>query len=56
MKNVVITGFGIKSCIGNTYDEVLSNLQNGKESERTGEKKKKGKVLISLLKDTCSFL
>ena len=30
MKNVVITGFGIKSCIGNTYDEVLSNLQNGK--------------------------
>ena len=30
MKNVVITGFGIKSCIGNTYDEVLSNLQYGK--------------------------
>ena len=30
MKNVVVTGFGIKSCIGNTYDEVLNNLQNGK--------------------------
>ena len=30
MKNVVITGVGIKSCIGNTYDEVLHSLQNGK--------------------------
>ena len=30
MKNVVITGVGIKSCIGNTYKDVLSNLQNGK--------------------------
>ena len=30
MKNVVITGLGIKSCIGNTYKDVLSNLQNGK--------------------------
>ena len=30
MKNVVITGFGIKSCIGNTYNEVLDHLQNGK--------------------------
>ena len=30
MKNVVITGVGIKSCIGNTYEEVLHSLQNGK--------------------------
>ena len=30
MKNVVITGVGIKSCIGNTYDDVLHSLQNGK--------------------------
>ena len=30
MRNVVITGVGIKSCIGNTYDDVLYSLQNGK--------------------------
>jgi 3-oxoacyl-[acyl-carrier-protein] synthase-1 len=30
MKNVVITGVGIKSCIGNTYADVLDSLQNGK--------------------------
>jgi 3-oxoacyl-[acyl-carrier-protein] synthase-1 len=30
MRNVVITGVGIKSCIGNTYDDVLFSLQNGK--------------------------
>ena len=30
MKNVVITGVGIKSCIGNTYSDVLDSLQNGK--------------------------
>ena len=30
MKNVVITGIGIKSCIGNSYDKVLANLQNGR--------------------------
>ena len=29
MKNVVITGVGIKSCIGNTYDEVVNSLKNG---------------------------
>ncbi len=29
MNNVVITGFGIKSCIGNTGEEVLHSLQNG---------------------------
>jgi len=29
MKNVVVTGVGIKSCIGNTYDEVLKSLQEG---------------------------
>ena len=30
MKNIVITGMGIRSCIGNTYNEVLKNLQAGK--------------------------
>ena len=30
MKNVVITGVGIKSCIGNDYAEVLANLHNAK--------------------------
>ena len=30
MKNVVITGFGINSCIGNTYKDVLGSLQQGK--------------------------
>ena len=30
MKNVVITGVGIKSCIGNTYDEVVNSLKDGK--------------------------
>ena len=30
MKNVVITGVGIKSCIGNDYKDVLESLQNGK--------------------------
>ena len=30
MRNVVITGVGIKSCIGNDYAEVLANLQNAK--------------------------
>ena len=30
MKNVVITGVGIKSCIGNTYDDVVNSLKNGK--------------------------
>ena len=30
MKNVVVTGVGIKSCIGNTYDDVLESLKNGK--------------------------
>ena len=30
MKNVVITGMGIKSCIGNNYKDVLNNLQNGR--------------------------
>ena len=29
MKNVVVTGVGIKSCIGNTYDKVLKSLQEG---------------------------
>ena len=29
MKNVVITGVGIKSCIGNTYEDVLASLQSG---------------------------
>ena len=30
MKNVVITGMGIKSCIGNNYVDVLNSLQNGR--------------------------
>ena len=30
MKNVVITGVGIKSCIGNTYDDVLESIKLGK--------------------------
>ena len=30
MKNVVITGVGIKSCIGNSYDDVLESLQEWK--------------------------
>jgi 3-oxoacyl-[acyl-carrier-protein] synthase-1 len=30
MKNVVITGIGIKSCIGNNYNDVLISLQNCK--------------------------
>ena len=29
MKNVVITGLGIKSCIGNEYKSVLNNLKEG---------------------------
>ena len=30
MKNVVITGVGIKSCIGNTYNDVMESLKLGK--------------------------
>ena len=30
MKNVVITGLGINSCIGNSYKDVLESLQKGK--------------------------
>ena len=30
MKNVVVTGMGIVSCIGNGLDEVLASLKNGK--------------------------
>ena len=30
MKRVVITGYGIVSCLGNNKDEVLESLQNGK--------------------------
>ena len=37
MRNVVITGFGIKSCIGNTYQEVLDSLQNGKSGITANE-------------------
>ena len=29
MKNVVITGVGINSCIGNNYKDVLESLQKG---------------------------
>ena len=37
MRNVVITGVGIKSCIGNTYDEVVDSLKNGKSGIRADE-------------------
>ncbi len=37
MRNVVITGFGIKSCIGNTYQEVLDSLKNGKSGITANE-------------------
>ena len=29
MKKVVVTGVGIKSCIGHSYSDVLNSLQNG---------------------------
>ena len=38
MKNVVITGVGIKSCIGNDYAEVLTSLQNAKSGIVFNEK------------------
>ena len=38
MRNVVITGVGIKSCIGNDYAEVLVNLQNAKSGIVFNEK------------------
>ncbi|MDC3066706.1 beta-ketoacyl-ACP synthase I [Gammaproteobacteria bacterium] len=38
MRNVVITGVGIKSCIGNSYAEVLANLQNAKSGIVFNEK------------------
>ena len=37
MRNVVITGIGIKSCIGNTYQEVLDSLKNGKSGITANE-------------------
>ena len=37
MRNVVITGVGIKSCIGNTYQEVLDSLKNGKSGISANE-------------------
>ena len=38
MRNVVITGIGIKSCIGNDYAEVLANLQNAQSGIVFNEK------------------
>ena len=38
MRNVVITGVGIKSCICNDYAEVLANLQNAKSGIVFNEK------------------
>ena len=38
MRKVVITGVGIKSCIGNDYAEVLANLQNAKSGIVFNEK------------------
>jgi 3-oxoacyl-[acyl-carrier-protein] synthase-1 len=37
MRNVVITGVGIKSCIGNTYQEVLDSLKNGRSGITANE-------------------
>ena len=37
MGNVVITCVGIKSCIGNTYQEVLDSLKNGKSGITANE-------------------
>ena len=37
MRNVVITGVGIKSCIGKTYQEVLDSLKNGKSGITANE-------------------
>ena len=37
MRNVVITGVGIKSGIGNTYDEVLNSLKDGKSGITANE-------------------
>ena len=37
MRNVVITGVGINSCIGNTYQEVLDSLKNGKSGITANE-------------------
>tara|TARA_B100002052_G_scaffold61779_1_gene54858 strand:+ start:791 stop:1999 length:1209 start_codon:yes stop_codon:yes gene_type:complete len=37
MKSVVITGVGIKSCIGNDYNDVLVNLKEGKSGIRFNE-------------------
>ena len=37
MRNVVITGVGIKSCIGNTYQEVLDSLKSGKSGITANE-------------------
>ena len=49
MKNVVITGIGIKSCIGNNYKDVLSNLQNGISGIAFNEKYSKwGLEVVSL--------
>ena len=38
MRNVVITGVGIKSCIGNDYAELLANLQNAQSGIVFNEK------------------
>ena len=47
MRNVVITGVGIKSCIGNTYQEVLDSLKNGNEyTNKFIEKYKNDNTLI----------
>ena len=37
MKSVVITGVGIKSCIGNDYNDVLVNLKEGKSGIKFNE-------------------
>ncbi|MBD3639873.1 MAG: beta-ketoacyl-ACP synthase I, partial [Marinobacter sp.] len=37
MRRVVVTGMGIVSCLGNSLDEVLDSLKNGKSGIRFNE-------------------
>ncbi len=34
MRRVVVTGLGAVSCIGNTQDEILDSLKNGRSGHR----------------------
>ena len=56
MRKVVITGVGIKSCIGNDYAEVLANLQNAQSgivfNEKYSDFESSGVRVFGLSKDT----